>query len=170
MSTAPIEIIPFESQYADDFKRLNLEWLEKYFEVEPADAEVLSQPHLIIEQGGALLLAKCGQEIIGTCALIHEGDGQFEISKTSVTASFQGHGIGRKLLYAVIDAFDKLGGKQLHLETNTVLTNAIALYESAGFVHAQRPKPSLFSRANLYMEYHPRSWFGQLHPFTQPPE
>ena len=55
MSITGIEIIPFESQYAEDFKRLNLEWLEKYFEVEPADEEVLSQPHLIIEQGGALL-------------------------------------------------------------------------------------------------------------------
>jgi predicted GNAT family acetyltransferase len=110
---APIEIIPFESQYASDFKRLNLEWLDKYFEVEPADAEVLSQPHLIIEHGGALLLAKCGNEIIGTCAILHEGDGQFEISKTSVTASFQGHGIGRRLLYATLDAFKELGGKKL---------------------------------------------------------
>lgn len=157
MSIAPIEIIPFESQYAGDFKRLNLEWLEKYFEVEPADAEVLSQPHLIIDQGGALLLAKCGHEIIGTCAVLHEGDGHFEISKTSVTASFQGHGIGRRLLYAALEAFKELGGKKLHLETNTVLTSAIALYESSGFVHVQRPKPSLVSRANVYMEYHPNT-------------
>jgi hypothetical protein len=51
MSIAPIEIIPFKSQYAADFRRLNLEWLEKHFEVEPADAEMLSQPLLIIEQG-----------------------------------------------------------------------------------------------------------------------
>ena len=155
MANAPIEIVPFESQYAGDFKRLNLEWLDKYFEVEPADAEVLSQPHLIIEQGGALLLAKCGHEIIGTCAVIHEGDGHFEISKTSVTASFQGQGIGRRLLYAALAAFKELGGKKLHLETNTVLTSAIALYESAGFVHAQRPTPSPYARANVYMEYRP---------------
>jgi len=39
MSIAPIEIIPFENQYASDFKRLNLEWLEKYFDVEPLDVE-----------------------------------------------------------------------------------------------------------------------------------
>lgn len=155
MSFAPIEIIPFESRYASDFKRLNLEWLEKYFEVEPPDVEVLSQPHLIVKRGGALLLAKCGDEIIGTCAVIHESDGHFEISKTSVTASFQGHGIGRRLLYAALDAFNGLGGKELHLETNSVLTSAIALYESAGFVHAQRPTPSPFARANVYMEYRP---------------
>ena len=117
--------------------------------------EVLSQPHLIIEQGGALLLAKCGHEIIGTCAVLHEGDGHFEISKTSVTASFQGHGIGRRLLSAALDAFKDLGGKELHLETNSVLTSAIALYESSGFVHAQRPTPSPYARANVYMVYRP---------------
>ena len=155
MSIAPIEIIPFESQYAGDFKRLNLEWLEKYFEIETVDAEVLSQPHLIIEHGGALLLAKSGHEIIGTCAVIHEGDGHFEISKTSVTVSFQGHGIGRRLLSAALIAFKNLGGKELYLETNSVLTSAIALYESAGFVHAQRPTPSPYARANVYMEYRP---------------
>lgn len=155
MPTAPIEIIPFEGRYAGDFKRLNLEWLEKYFEVEAADKEVLSQPHQIIEQGGALLLAKCGDQIIGTCAVIHEGHGHFEISKTSVTASFQGHGIGRKLLLAALGAFKALGGKELHLETNTALKSAIALYESSGFVHAKRPTPSPYARANVYMEYRP---------------
>jgi ribosomal protein S18 acetylase RimI-like enzyme len=157
MPIAPVEIIPFESRYAGDFKRLNLEWLEKYFEIEAVDAEVLSQPHLIIEQGGALLLARCGDEIVGTCAVIHEGDGHFEVSKTSVTASFQGHGIGRRLLLAALDAFKELGGKELYLETNSVLTNAIALYESAGFVHAQRLTPSPYARANVYMEYRPRA-------------
>lgn len=155
MPIAPIEIIPFETRYAGDFKRLNLEWLEKYFAVEPADVDVLSQPQLIIEQGGALLLARCGPEIIGTCAVIHEGDGHFEISKTSVTASFQGHGIGRRLLSAAIAAFKDLGGKELYLETNSVLASAIALYESSGFVHSQRPTPSLYARANVYMVYRP---------------
>jgi len=100
-------------------------------------------------------LAKCGDEVIGTCALIHEGEGHFEISKTAVTASFQGRGIGRKLLLAALDAFRDLKGKQLHLETNSVLRSAIALYESSGFVHAKRPTPSPFARANVYMEYRP---------------
>ena len=157
MQNAPIEIIPFESRYASDFKRLNLEWLEKYFVVEPVDVEVLSQPQLIIEQGGALLLARRGIEIVGTCAVLHEDHGHFEISKTAVTAESQGQGIGRKLLHAAIDAFNSFGGKLLYLETNTALASAIALYESSGFVHAPRPTPSPYLRANVYMEYRPRS-------------
>ena len=155
MSKPSVEIIPFESQYAGDFKRLNLEWLEKYFKLEADDVEMLSQPHLIVEQGGALLLAKCGDEIVGTCAVINQGDGHFEVSKTSVTPSYQGHGIGRKLVLAAIDSFKGLGGKELHLETNSVLSTAITLYESLGFVHAPQLKPSSLSRTNVYMKYRP---------------
>lgn len=43
-----IEIIDFEPKYRDDFKNLNVEWLEKYFEVEPYDKEVLSNPEKYI--------------------------------------------------------------------------------------------------------------------------
>ena len=155
MKNAAVEIIPFSPQYAGDFKRLNMEWLEKFFEVEPPDLVVLSQPNLIMEQGGALLLARCGDEIIGTCAVLHEGNGHFEISKTAVTQSFQGQGIGRMLLEAAIDAFKNLDGKVLHLETNTALKSAIALYESSGFVHVKPAVPSPYARANVFMEYRP---------------
>jgi ATP phosphoribosyltransferase regulatory subunit HisZ len=30
------QLIPLERRYAADFKRLNLEWLERYFRVEPS--------------------------------------------------------------------------------------------------------------------------------------
>lgn len=154
-ATVSAEIIPFESRYSDDFKRLNLEWLEKYFHVEQADKEVLSTPQLILDGGGELFLARSGQEIVGTCALIHEGHGHFELSKMSVTSNFQGQGIGRRLLSAALEAFGKLGGKELFLETNTALISAIALYESVGFVHATPPKPSVVARANVYMVFRP---------------
>jgi hypothetical protein len=36
------ESVPFESRYRDDFKRLNVEWLDKYFFVEPIDDDVLA--------------------------------------------------------------------------------------------------------------------------------
>ena len=39
-----MEIIPYQPQYAEDFKNLNLDWLEKYFWVEPHDEEVLGKP------------------------------------------------------------------------------------------------------------------------------
>ena len=152
--TSPeIEIIPFDIRYASDFKQLNLEWLHRYFTVEPIDEEVLSHPEHIISDGGMLLLAKLEGKIIGTCALLHEGHGRFELSKTAVTTSEQGKGVGRKLVVAAIAEFKKIGGLELYLETNSILQTAITLYESVGFVHAQRPSPSPYARANVYMIY-----------------
>ncbi len=148
-----VEILPFSRRYAADFKRLNFEWLERFFRVEPVDEQVLSRPKDIIRDGGAILLARRGREIVGTCALINNGDGRYEFTKMAVTANCQGLGIGRKLLDAGIDAYTALKGRQLFLETNSVLKPAIKLYESAGFVHASRPHASGYERSNVYMVY-----------------
>lgn len=148
-----IEIIPFERRYAKDFKRLNLEWVEKYFRVEPVDEQVLSHPQPIIKEGGAIFLARADREIIGTCALISEGHGLYELSKMSVTDGYRGLGVGRRLLTAAIDAFELIGSGTLFLETNSILTPAITLYESAGFVHEAPPAKSPYARADVYMVY-----------------
>jgi len=66
-----VKIIPFSSQYSTDFKLLNVEWLEKYFVVEPHDAELLEKSQEnIIDKGGFIFLAKLNNKIIGTVALI----------------------------------------------------------------------------------------------------
>lgn len=152
-ANAVVEIIPFERRYASDFKRLNLEWLEKYFRVEPIDEQVLSKPQNILRKGGAIFLARRGNEIIGSCALLNKGHGRFELSKMSVTGNCQGLGIGRKLLAAAIESFVKRGAGELFLETNSVLTRAIALYESVGFIHARHPTASAYERSDVYMVY-----------------
>ena len=152
-----VEIIDFEPRYAGDFKRLNVEWLEKYFTVEPIDEHMLSDPSaFIIEPGGTILLARVGDEIVGTCALMNAGDGRFELSKMAVTERFQGRRIGRLLLVATIARFHEVGGHELFLESNSVLTPALTLYESLGFVHAPRPGgPPHYARGNVYMVYRP---------------
>jgi len=146
-----IEIIPFERRYCADFKRLNLEWLRKYFRVEPIDEEVLSRPLEILRGGGAIFLARYRGAIVGTCALLNKGNGRFELSKMAVTAHLQGLGIGRKLLRAAIGDYLARDARELFLESNSKLKPAITLYESAGFVHAQRPEPSHYARSDVYM-------------------
>ena len=148
-----VEIIPFERRYAADFKRLNVEWLEKYFRVEPIDEEVLSQPLHILREGGAILLARYRGAIVGTCALLNAGEGRFELSKMAVTAGHQGLGIGRKLIEAVIAEYLARGARELFLESNSKLAPAITLYESAGFAHSPRPAPSHYERSDVYMVY-----------------
>ena len=82
-----IHIADFESRYAAAFKTLNLEWLERYFAVEPLDEEVLSDGAAIIEHGGAILFALADDEPVGCCALKHQGDGVYELTKMAVTDS-----------------------------------------------------------------------------------
>jgi ribosomal protein S18 acetylase RimI-like enzyme len=149
----PVRIIPFKSRYAQDFKRLNFEWLQKYFRVEPIDEVVLSEPRKIIDAGGSIFLAQRGREIIGTCALLAAADGRYELTKMSVTQGYQGLGIGRRLLQAALEVFKLSGARELFLDTNSILNSAIALYESVGFVHAKRRSVSAYERSNVYMVY-----------------
>lgn len=146
-----VQILPFAPRYAADFKRLNLEWLQKFFRVEPVDVKLLSRPQDIIGGGGAICFARRDGQIVGTCALLHDGDGVYELSKMAVTADCQGLGIGRKLLQAMIAAFQARRGRRLFLETNSILKPAIKLYESVGFEHAPPPHASLYERADVYM-------------------
>ena len=149
-----LQIVDFQPAYADAFLRLNEEWLEKYFWIEDVDRTVLTDPQgEIIDHGGYILFARLGNDIIGTAALKHQGDATFELTKMAVTAAEQGAGVGRALMIASIEQFEAAGGKKLYLETNSSLSTAIGLYESAGFVHAVAPAVSEYARADTYMIY-----------------
>ena len=149
-----VEIIPFEPRYREDFKRLNIAWLERFFRVEPVDEEVLSNPETrILAPGGHILFARLADEIVGTCALIPEGGGRFELSKMAVDERHQGLGLGRKLLEAAIAKFKELDATELFLESSSKLTTAIRLYETSGFHHTPPPGASHYERADVYMVY-----------------
>lgn len=151
-----IEIVDFSARYGNAFKCLNVEWLEKYFRVEPIDHVVLSDPQSkVIDPGGAILYAVVDGKAVGTVALKHNGDGEFEMTKMAVTDSHQGMGLGRRLLSAAVARFEELDGKMLYLESHSSLAPALALYESAGFCHEAPPNRSDYERADVYMVYRP---------------
>jgi putative acetyltransferase len=156
----PVEILPFEPRYAADFRALNLEWLERYFRVEPVDVEVLSHPERILADGGHLLFARVGEAIVGTVALLRGPDRRYELSKMAVSPAWQGRGIGRALLQAMIAHYERLEARELYLESNRRLLPALALYVSVGFAHRPRPGgPSHYERADVYM-----TWLGSPAP------
>ena len=64
MEIKKVEIIAYQPKYAAHFYKLNVEWLEKYFYVEPYDQKVLSNPQqYIIDSGGFIFFAKYNSEI-----------------------------------------------------------------------------------------------------------
>lgn len=149
-----IRILDFDPRWRDDFARLNIAWLERWFVVEPIDREVLSDPeHHILAGGGRVLFAVDARErAVGTVALKHEGSGVYELTKMAVDPSQQGRGVGRRLLEAAIAAFRDHDGRELFLESSSKLVPALRLYESAGFRHRPAPRPgSHYARADVYM-------------------
>lgn len=146
-----VEILDFDPEYREYFRTLNLEWLEKYFVVEPVDRAVLWNPESIVEAGGAILFARVDDEIVGTCAL-QQDDGKWELTKMAVTESHQGRQIGRKLLLAAIERAREMGVEQLFLVTNSSLSAAVTLYRKTGFRVTQCGPHPKYERGDLTME------------------
>lgn len=154
--TAPsqIRIVDYAPQWRADFARLNLEWLERWFTVEPIDQEVLRDPQThILDHGGRVLFAiDAAGHAVGTVALKHEGDGVYELTKMAVDPTLRGSGIGRKLMQGALATYRTLRGRELFLESSLKLAPALALYESVGFRHRPAPRPGThYARADVYM-------------------
>jgi putative acetyltransferase len=155
---ADVRIADYHPRWRADFARLNTEWLERWFVVEPVDRAVLSDPEThILAGGGRVLFAVDGDgHALGTVALLHEGDGVYELTKMAVDPAARGRGIGRLLMAGALDAWRGLGGRELFLESSSRLRPALALYESVGFRHRPAPRPgSHYARADVYMVYEP---------------
>lgn len=147
-----IEIISYSDKYHEDFKRLNLEWLDKYNLTESHDLMVLNDPvGTIINRGGFIWLAKADDEIVGTAALMNEGHGIFELAKMSVTEKWQGKGISKLLIETCLGKAKEIGVKKLLLFSNHQLQTALGLYEKYGFQHVE-VKDSPFETADVKME------------------
>jgi putative acetyltransferase len=151
-----ITIRLFQPSDANAFRELNEAWISKFFRLEEQDRIQLAQPENILRDGGQIVIALAGEERIACCALIFVKPGIFEVAKMAVSANYQGHGIGRKLLEYTIVQAKALGAHTLELASNSKLANAVHLYESLGFHHLppERIEPSPYARANVFMELH----------------
>lgn len=131
-----IELITYESKYQPEFKRLNLEWLDKYNLTESHDLEVLNDPEgTVIARGGCIFLAKEGEEIIGTAGLWKESEEEYELVKMTVAPAYRGKGISKLLLERCLSAARELGAEKIILYSNSQLKTALGLYEKYGFHH-----------------------------------
>nr|WP_315147411.1 GNAT family N-acetyltransferase [uncultured Flavobacterium sp.] len=147
-----IDIIPFSLSHKEAIKILNLEWLQKFFKVEPKDELVLSNPvEEIINKGGKIYYAQHLDEIVGTVSLLKIDTTTFELSKMAVTEKAQGLGIGRQLIEFCIEEAQKHGIQKLILYSNRQLKLALHLYESFGFKEIP-VESGVYERADIKME------------------
>lgn len=149
-------IVCWNKIYREDFIRLNREWIERYFRLEPCDLKVLGNPESeIIDKGGEIFFALIEGKVVGCCALIHHPETQqYELAKMAVSPSAQGKGIGFRLGKALLAYAQAHGIKHLFLEANTQLKASVHLYHKLGFypVEVEADKPA-YDRCDLFMMY-----------------
>ena len=150
--SSQVQIVDYTPAWQPAFRRLNEEWITKYFRMEEADYKALDHPQeYILDTGGHIYIALYKDEPVGACAIIPMPDGGYELAKMAVSPKAQGLGIGFLIGRACIEKARALGAPRVYLESNTTLKAAINLYYKLGFRKAAGP-PSPYERANIQME------------------
>jgi putative acetyltransferase len=147
-----VELIDYVDKYAPEFKRINLEWLDKYHLTEVPDLRILDDPRgTILNSGGVIYLARANGMIVGSAALINEHNGVYELAKMAVIPHWQGKGISNLLIERCLNKARELKAKKVILFSNHQLQSALGLYRKYGFERVELTD-SPFQTADVRME------------------
>ncbi|HLP10533.1 MAG TPA: GNAT family N-acetyltransferase [Flavobacteriales bacterium] len=146
-------IVNYNSTHHHAFREINAAWIKEDFVMEKTDEEVLNDPEkYILNDGGIILMAMYNNEAAGTCALINEGDGIYELTKMGVYKQFRGLKIGFYLGKAIVEKAKELKAKKIILHSNTKgSAKAVELYRQLGFKEIPLGNAP-WARANIKME------------------
>jgi DNA-binding MarR family transcriptional regulator len=97
-------------------------------------AGATAEPHELRPPAGTMLIASLHGQAVGCGALKHVGSGVSEIKRMWVADAVRGLGIGKRLLRELEGLATAAGSSLARLETNGCLTEAIAMYDRAGYV------------------------------------
>jgi ribosomal protein S18 acetylase RimI-like enzyme len=128
-----------ESQSADldevrDMYRAYARWLGVNLAFQgDFELEVASLPGKYAPPAGRLLVARGPTELAGTVALRPLGEGICEMKRLFVREAYRGQGLGRRLVDAILNEARLIGYKAMRLDTLSTMTEAMNLYQSAGF-------------------------------------
>ena len=148
-----IKFREFTAKDSEQFKALNIEWLKKYFEVEPIDERVLSNPRSeILDSGGFIFMAEIKEKVIGTFAFIKKRNQIYEFSKMAIDPKFRNKGYGNVMMQFAISFAKKYRWNKIILYSNTTLKNSIHLYFKYGFIEVPMEADVIYSRGNIKME------------------
>jgi DNA-binding MarR family transcriptional regulator/GNAT superfamily N-acetyltransferase len=91
-------------------------------------------PHEVRPPAGQFFVAYLHGEAIGCGAVKHHSDAPAEIKRMWIAPEARGLGLGRRLLDTLEGCALEDGARLAHIETGAVLTEALSLYRSAGWV------------------------------------
>ncbi len=147
-----VEIVDFVPEHKPVFRKLNEEWLKRFFRIEEADKQLLLHPEEeIIRRGGSVFFARLGGRIVGTAALLKHDDKTYEIAKMAVAEEARRKQVGRRLAEAAISRAREKGARKIVLRTDNRLRAAVGLYRKLGFKSApdERTGSDRFDRAKF---------------------
>jgi DNA-binding MarR family transcriptional regulator/GNAT superfamily N-acetyltransferase len=91
-------------------------------------------PNEVRPPAGQFFVAYLHGEAIGCGAVKHHTDAPAEIKRMWIAPAARGLGLGRRLLETLEACAHAGGARVAHIETSAVLTEALALYRSTGWV------------------------------------
>lgn len=98
-------------------------------------AATMATPEKYVPPLGRAFLAEQDGAFMGMGFLRPMTGLDYEIKRLYVRPDARGTGLGRRLLYRIMDAARDLEGRRLYLDTLATLRPAIRLYEAEGFRH-----------------------------------
>ncbi|MFM6813505.1 MAG: GNAT family N-acetyltransferase, partial [Dolichospermum sp.] len=103
---------------------------------EEADKDVLQIEAYYLATGGEFWVVEQENQIIGTAAYypINRGEKAVEIRKMYLLPKVRGLGLGKFLLQQLETVISSRGFEQIWIETASILTEAVKLYESHGYL------------------------------------
>lgn len=161
-----VKIIPYEDNYLNEFRRINLIWLERFFpnEITEHDFLLLNNPREhILNQGGKIWVAVSERPdtktILGAVAVLNTASAtRVEMAKVSVVDHAQCKGVAQRLVDTAVQHAKEQGYECISLETSSVLKDAKRLYIRNDFIEKPFPIPSIYKRADVYMEKNIKSF------------
>ena len=95
-------------------------------------------PHEVRPPAGEFFVAYLHGEPIGCGAVKHHADAPAEIKRMWIAPRARGVGLGRRLLETLETCAVAGGAEVAHIETSSVLPEALSLYRSAGWIEVRR--------------------------------
>jgi ribosomal protein S18 acetylase RimI-like enzyme len=136
LASAAVEIRPVDANHPDARQCLRAYVAElnrrsdKQFD---PSVGATAEPHEVTPPRGAFVVVYLHGDPAGCGAVKHTAPGASDIKRMWLSPSVRGLGLGRRLL-GELEAIVAAGGASIaRLETNAALTEAIALYRSAGY-------------------------------------
>lgn len=84
-----MNIIEYDKKYKNEFIRLNTEWLNRFFMVEPVDQDMMDRVEELIENGAMVYFAIENDKVLATCMAMPIKENHWEICKLAAQNNIQ---------------------------------------------------------------------------------